>query len=162
MSKSVTITLAALLAVPFIAFSGGASAQQAADPPAQSLRGADVAEPDAAPEGHAYVGKKPGAQKPIARSFTKQPPLIPHAVDNFDEITLEENQCLSCHGPEKYKEKNAPRIGDSHFLDRDGKKLAGASPVRHVCVQCHVPQTDAKPLVDNTFKGEPGKTAKRK
>ena len=71
-----------------------------------------------------------------------------------DEITLEENQCLTCHGPDVYKKKNAPKIGDSHFLDRDGKKLATTSALRHNCVQCHVPQVDAPPLVENSFKGD--------
>ncbi|MEW5889242.1 MAG: nitrate reductase cytochrome c-type subunit [Pseudomonadota bacterium] len=159
MRKSVTITLAALLTVPLIAFSGTGHAQGT---PTKSLRGADVAESDAAPEVRDYVGKKPGRQKPIPRTFLDQPPLIPHAVDNFDEITLEENQCLSCHGPDKYKEKEAPRIGDSHFLDRDGNKLRSVSMSRHNCTQCHVPQTDAPPLVENTFKGELGKNAKKK
>lgn len=147
MKRSVTIILAAAIA----AFSGWTMAQQVAG--VRTLRGADTAATDVAPDEKRYTGKKPGLQKPIPRSFKDQPPLIPHAVDNFDEITLEENQCLSCHGPEKYKEKNAPRIGDSHFLDRDGNKLSGASTARHNCVQCHVAQTDAPPLVDNTFVG---------
>lgn len=159
MRKSVTITLVALLSAPLIAFSGAGYAQGT---PTKSLRGADVAESDAAPEVHDYLGKKPGRQKPIPRTFLDQPPLIPHAVANFDEITLEENQCLSCHGPDKYKEKEAPRIGDSHFLDRDGNKLRNVATSRHNCTQCHVPQTDAPPLVENTFKGELGKNAKKK
>jgi cytochrome c-type protein NapB len=142
------MTLAAVLT----AFSTWCGAQMAAATP-QSLRGADVADTDKAPAERTYLGKKPGLQKPIARTFDDQPPLIPHAVDNFDEITLEENQCLSCHGLEKYKEKNAPKIGDSHFLDRDGRKQANVSMARHNCVQCHVPQSDAPPLVENTFKG---------
>ncbi|MBL8441136.1 MAG: nitrate reductase cytochrome c-type subunit, partial [Betaproteobacteria bacterium] len=71
-----------------------------------------------------------------------------------DEISLEENQCLSCHGADVYKKKKAPKVGQSHFLDRDGKKLDEASARRHNCVQCHVPQVDAPPLVGNDFKGD--------
>jgi cytochrome c-type protein NapB len=120
----------------------------------KSMRGDDVAATDKADEAKAYVGKKPGLQQKIARTFQEQPPLIPHAVDNFDEITLEENQCLTCHGEAKFKEKNAPKIGDSHFINPvTGQKVAGGSMARHNCVQCHVPQVDAKPLVDNTFVG---------
>lgn len=53
-----------------------------------------------------YPGKKPGMQKLIARSFKGQPPLVPHATDNFDGITVTETQCLDCHGQENYKEKS--------------------------------------------------------
>ena len=138
-----------------------AFAQQTAGAP-KSLRGSDVPELDKAPEDHAYKGKKPGAQKAIARTFSSQPPLIPHAVENFDEITLEENQCLSCHSIEKYKEKRAPKIGDSHFLARDGRPTREISMARHACVSCHVPQSDAPPLVENTFRGTAVPTATRK
>jgi cytochrome c-type protein NapB len=120
----------------------------------KSMRGADVSAGDAAAPMREYVGEKPGLQKPIARTFEGQPPLIPHAVRNFDEITLEENQCMSCHSREKSKEKNAPVVGDSHFINpATGQKLAAVSMARHACVQCHVPQVDAPPLVENRFQG---------
>ncbi|MFZ1045029.1 MAG: nitrate reductase cytochrome c-type subunit, partial [Pseudolabrys sp.] len=32
-----------------------------------------------------------------------------------------------------------------------GQVLADVTPRRYFCTACHVPQTDAKPLVDNTF-----------
>lgn len=125
-----------------------------ADESPQPMRGADVAASDSAPELKKYLGGKPGGQEKVARTFRDQPPVIPHAVENFDEITLEENQCLSCHGPEVYKKKNAPKIGDSHFRDREGRVLSTASAARHNCVQCHVPQVDAPPLVGNDFRGD--------
>ena len=144
MKRSVTIFLAAALT----AISGWSIAQQVAG--VQTLRGADTAAVDRAPEVQkAYAGKKPGLQKPIERTFKEQPPLVPHAVDNFDEITVEENQCLSCHSLDAYTKKNAPKVGDSH-LD-SGKKLVTMD--RYQCNSCHVPQVDAKPLVDNTFVG---------
>lgn len=147
MKRSVTIILAAALA----AISGWGIAQQAAG--VQTLRGADTAAADQAPDQKAYAGKKPGLQKPIARTFKEQPPLVPHAVDNFDEITVEENQCMSCHGLEKYREKNAPKVGDSHLaFSSDGMKKV-VTMDRYQCNSCHVPQVDAKPLVDNTFVG---------
>lgn len=120
----------------------------------KSMRGSDVPVQDEAPDVKKYQGGKPGGQQKVARTFKEQPPVIPHAVENFDEITLEENQCLTCHGPDVYKKKNAPKVGDSHFLDRDGHKLEEASARRHNCVQCHVPQVDAPPLVENVFKGD--------
>ena len=128
----------------------------------KALRGADVAAPDPAPDAKKFLGGKPGGQEKVARTFRDQPPVIPHAVENFDEITLEENQCLSCHGVDNYQKKKAPKVGDSHFRDRDGKLLEHASAARHNCTQCHVQQVDAPPLVDNDFKGDlvAGKGAK--
>jgi cytochrome c-type protein NapB len=42
-------------------------------------------------------------------------------------------------------------ISVTHFMDRDGNFLADVSPRRYFCNQCHVPQLEAKPLVDNDF-----------
>jgi cytochrome c-type protein NapB len=149
MKQPVTKFLTALTAAGAALFAALATAD------VQSLRGADVAAVDQAPDEKAQVGGRPGSQKPIDRSFQQQPPLIPHMTANFDEITLEENQCLSCHDVKTYKEKKAPKIGDSHFLDRTGKKLKTVSNARWNCLQCHVPQVDAPPLVDNTFQTVP-------
>ena len=148
MNKSTTI----LLATVALALWQPASAQQAA-PNVQTLRGADVDDADRAPEEKSYVGKRPGSQKPIARTFSGQPPLIPHSVEGIPAITLERNTCLFCHGAQTYKSAKAPKAGDSHFRDRDGNTLAEVSPARHTCTACHVPQADAKPLVRNTFRG---------
>ena len=75
---------------------------QAQDAP-KPMRGADVSAADQAPEAKKYLGGKPGGQEKVARTYRDQPPVIPHAVENFDEITLEENQCLTCHSAETYK-----------------------------------------------------------
>ncbi len=146
MNKTLKISVAALAACL-------ASLAFAADG-ARSMRGADVSAADGAAEVKAYVGKRPGTQPKVARTFSTQPPVIPHAVENFDEITLETNQCMDCHSGATYKKKNAPKAGDSHFVDREGKKLSETSAARHNCVQCHVAQVDAPPLVENTFKGD--------
>ncbi|KXB29062.1 nitrate reductase [Dechloromonas denitrificans] len=150
MKQTLKTTFAVLAAAACWALAAPGFAQEAPKP----MRGADVPAVDQAPEAKKYLGGKPGGQTKVARTFSSQPPVIPHAVENFDEITLEENQCLSCHGPDVYKKKNAPKVGDSHFRDRDGKVLPEASAARHNCVQCHVPQVDAPPLVDNDFKGD--------
>ena len=117
--------------------------------PLSSMRGTDVAAADAAPPVKDYVGKRPGTQPVVARTFSTQPPVIPHAVENFDEVTLAENQCLDCHGAENYVKKNAPKLGDSHFVA--ATKAFDVS--RHNCTQCHVPQVDAPALVENRFVG---------
>lgn len=161
MKSTLKTRFAILAAAACWALSGPlAQAQESPRP----MRGADVSAADRAPEAKKYLGGKPGGQEKVARTYRDQPPVIPHAVENFDEITLDENQCLSCHGADNYKKKKAPKIGDSHFRDREGKQLDHASAARHNCTQCHVPQVDAPPLVENDFKGDlaEGKTAKDK
>jgi len=113
------------------------------------MRGTDVAAADPAPAPKEYVGKRPGTQPVVARTFSTQPPVIPHAVDNFDEVTLTENQCMDCHGPANYVKKNSPKLGDSHFV----ASTKDFDPSRHNCTQCHVPQVDAPALVENRFVG---------
>lgn len=146
MNKSVTILLATLGLI----LSQPALAQQDTSR-VQTLRGADAAATDQAPRDRPYTGKSPGSQKPVARTFSTQPPVIPHSIEGFEEVTLQNNPCLSCHGPENYKNVKAPKIADSHFKDRDGKMLLAVSAARYQCTACHVPQVDAKPLVQNTF-----------
>ena len=121
--------------------------------PVASLRGSDTAAPDQAPVVRDQLGKKPGLQDKIARTCVGQPPMIPHATDNFDEVSLADNQCLECHGPANYVKKSAPKISDSHMTSATGRKLADADMRRYACQLCHAPQFDAKPLVDNAFVG---------
>ncbi|MDR0273833.1 MAG: nitrate reductase cytochrome c-type subunit [Burkholderiaceae bacterium] len=123
-----------------------------------SLRGVDVAAVDKAPaEQKVYVGKRPGVGQLIARTFDGQPPLVPHAVDNFDEITVTDNQCLECHSPETAKAKNAPVVADTHLV-ADKHTINDA---RYQCNTCHVPQVDAPPLIANSFVGTPSQPVKR-
>ncbi len=46
----------------------------------------------------------------------------------------------------------APKVSETHYLDRNGVALDQVARSRWFCKQCHVPQADARPLVDNTFK----------
>ena len=99
-----------------------------------------------APQLHQY--QKDGL--PIERNYLLQPPLIPHQIEGYT-ITPKFNKCMSCHSWTKYKEANATKISQTHFESRDGIVMANISARRYFCVQCHVPQTNAKPLVENTF-----------
>jgi len=88
----------------------------------------------------------------IERSYKIQPPAIPHKIDK-DEINLKVNTCMKCHSELAYEKEKAPRIGDSHYVDRDGNILKSLSNRRYFCSQCHAPQLKATPLVENTFQG---------
>lgn len=87
----------------------------------------------------------------IPRDFVQQPPLIPHTTKGYT-ITANFNKCMDCHSWSRYKETSATKVSLTHFKDRDGRELANISPRRYFCTQCHVPQFDAQPLVNNTFK----------
>ena len=94
-----------------------------------------------------------GVMKRINREF---PPMIPHGVGDLLPITRESNLCLDCHGTQARPKAGEPTpVPASHYVDlrrapgTKGGRLAGT---RWVCISCHVPQTDARPLVRNTFK----------
>jgi nitrate reductase (cytochrome), electron transfer subunit len=91
---------------------------------------------------------------PIPRDHVKQPPLIPHKTDGYT-INLKFNKCMSCHSWTKYKDAGATKISHSHFEDRENNVTANVAARRYFCTQCHVPQVDAKPLVENTFQPLP-------
>lgn len=114
------------------------------------LRSNQLTAQDEVPVMTEYVGKTPGEQEKIARSFEQQPPLIPHKIDGY-RIDFKVNRCLECHDRPFFKEEKAPKIGDSHYRDRDGKELTRIWMGRYNCNQCHVPQANAQPLVSNTF-----------
>jgi cytochrome c-type protein NapB len=88
--------------------------------------------------------------KRIMRNYPEQPPIIPHAIENY-QLTLRANRCLECHRRQFTEGSGAPMISVTHFMDRDGQILADVTPRRYFCTACHVQQTDARPLVPNTF-----------
>ena len=90
-------------------------------------------------------------QETIPRNFQKQPPLIPHSIKGYN-ITQNFNKCMDCHSKDRAEETGATKVAKSHYLDREDKKQSNISPRRYFCMQCHVPQFDAKPLVANTYK----------
>lgn len=87
----------------------------------------------------------------IQRDYVQQPPLVPHKVDGY-VINRKSNKCLTCHSWANAKESGATKISQTHFEDRDKNVLANVSARRYFCTQCHVPQVNAQPLVENTFK----------
>ena len=124
-----------------------------------------------------YSKAAPGTAKRLPRSYENAPPLIPHSIDGLVPITLKNNACLGCHMPSVAKSMGATPMPPTHFKDffyTTKKKLIkqklyedevaykarltlmakkeDIAPQRYNCVQCHVPQANAKPLVANTFK----------
>ena len=86
----------------------------------------------------------------LKRDFVQQPPLVSHDVRGY-EVNKNVNSCLRCHSWKNASKWGATRISVTHFYDRDGKQLADVAPGRYFCLQCHVPQVDAKPLQENKF-----------
>lgn len=110
-----------------------------------SLRGdVGIEEATSPPE---VMALQPGR---VARNYRQQPPLIPHSIEKY-QIDLKVNQCLRCHDWPQNVEENAPKIGETHYLNREGIMLDAISRRRWFCNQCHVTQADATPLVGNTF-----------
>jgi nitrate reductase (cytochrome), electron transfer subunit len=152
MKLTVSILMATLLA---------AIAGCAANEPVASMRGSAVNAADQPPDAKQYSDKVPGVgdEHLIQRTYSKQPPLVPHAVAKYEPITVEENACLDCHISDEFRGKKMPRIGKSHF-SKTRKESDGSPAVemsRWQCNTCHVPQVDAKPLVENTFVGDVNK-----
>ncbi len=81
----------------------------------------------------------------------QQPPLIPHSVEGY-EITRDLNQCVQCHDWPFNVDQGAPKISETHSVNREGVALDRVSSNCWFCTQCHVPQSNAKTLVNNDFK----------
>ena len=140
MNKTAALTL--LLALGAAALPGLTGAQMA-DP----MRGAAGLEQTNAVQDFKPVMKE---QPPLERAYVQQPPLIPHEIDGYI-INANSNKCLTCHSWDNFRQARATKISLTHFRDRDGKELSNVSASRYFCTQCHVPQVDAQPLVENAF-----------
>ena len=113
----------------------------------QTLRGVVVISSEPASEGTRY-----GPDTPVLpRDFVQQPPLIPHSIEGY-VVSKEFNKCMDCHSWARSKEAKATKISITHFKSREGAEMSSVSPQRYFCNQCHVSQTESKPLVGNTFK----------
>ena len=61
------------------------------------------------------------------------------------------NRCMACHSRRLTEDSQAPMVSVTHYMDRDANFLAEISPRRYFCEQCHVVQTEARPLLANDF-----------
>ncbi len=100
------------------------------------------------------------------RSFENAPPMIPHDTEGMFPIVADSNMCLSCHDKAiaeamQADMPNLKAIPASHYFSIRKEADTGdttaaetgdiVSNERFNCDQCHVVQTDAKPLVRNLF-----------
>jgi len=90
------------------------------------------------------------APGPRMRLYPEQAPTIPHEIEGY-EVSINANRCMQCHRRQYTEATGAPMISVTHYQDRQGQLLADVAPRRYVCTVCHVPQTDARPLVENEF-----------
>lgn len=122
-----------------------------------------------------------GTSTKIKRAFENAPPMIPHDTEGMLPITIENNQCISCHDPMVAESMGATPLPKSHFtsfrenvtidkqgeLERDGKIVANSSdlktiikPLDHLsnarfnCSACHAPQSDSKIVPKNNFQSD--------
>jgi len=116
-------------------------------PSVTTLRG-KIAIPDSSP---ADIYRMERHDRGVLRSHAWQPPIIPHNTKGY-QITKNVNTCMVCHSSTAASQTGATPVGKSHYQDRDGAKLPNVSARRYFCLQCHVPQFDAEPLVENTFR----------
>ncbi|CAA7616585.1 Periplasmic nitrate reductase, electron transfer subunit [Candidatus Terasakiella magnetica] len=139
-TKIMAIALALALA---LGIGGIATGVEASD--VKSLRPTEANQADAAPSIYKVVE---GVRH--ERAYRQQPPLVPHPTDKY-EIDVKVNQCLRCHEWPYADQEKAPKISDLHYIDRSGVRQDTVNGNRYFCKQCHVPQNDAKPLVENKF-----------
>ena len=103
-----------------------------------------------------FSSAMPGESTLIDRSYENAPPLISHSVEDMLPITKDNNMCLSCHDKAIAADIGATSMPMTHYFDYQANKATGdaVSNERFNCTLCHVPQSNAKPLVGNTFKPE--------
>jgi len=138
-----------------------------------------------------YEAPAPGSGVRYERAFVNAPPMIPHSVEGLLPITKASNACLSCHMPEVAEAAKATPIPPSHFTNyrpetamkdgkvlKEGKELGAANTSdvviakakklntlyqgRFNCSQCHAPQSNLAPVVDNVFQADFGKDGELK
>ncbi len=111
----------------------------------------DVPDPDPV----ADDTSEPGERGVLPRVFEGAPPTISHTASDYLPITRDENLCLDCHMIDGEKEEGLPTpIPASHYTDlRNAPSEVGTAVVgaRYACTTCHVPQTEASPLVGSRF-----------
>ena len=128
-----------------------------------------------------YATEPAGTSTKIKRAFENAPPMIPHDTEGMLPITIDNNQCTSCHDPMVAESMGATPIPKSHFTSfrpetiltkdgvmlQEGKHLDNTSDIKGVekpletlagarfnCSQCHAPQSEGTDAPKNNFAPE--------
>jgi len=149
-SKKTLIAAATLTAI----IATGCAMKSSVSEESLGLRKTDLyTENSTVPDATSYSKSAAGESKVYDRAFENAPPMIPHDVEGLLPITTNNNSCLGCHDPAVASSVGATSIPKSHMFDmRKQTALTTVSNARYSCTQCHAPQSDNKPLVENTFK----------
>lgn len=155
--KRSTAIFSALIAIGAAAFLMGAKADATVQDDTLGLAKVSVeADTGLKTEAFSYQGKGPGENnKRIPRAYDNAPPMIPHDISAFGEITKDSNVCIGCHMPDVAKAVGAIPVPPTHLTNlRTNKDLKGELyQGRYNCTQCHAPQAVLDPAVMNRFKG---------
>ena len=119
-----------------------------------------------------------GSSTKIERAFENAPPMVPHDVEGMLPITIDNNQCKTCHVDSAPYDTTIPAVPKSHYTDfrpataldkngkitKEGKMVVNTSDFKTVakplemlsgtrfnCSQCHTPQSDSKMVPMNNF-----------
>jgi len=107
----------------------------------KSLRPNSVFDDEMPPKVAKYLGNPPGENQLLPGAFQGAVPQIPHDITGM-ALDTENNDCLNCHHP-AYEMEGVPYAPPTHMA---GNEL---DMRRYQCQLCHVPQSDALPLVMN-------------
>lgn len=135
---SICLALCVLTTAPTALAQRALDSMRGATPLAETVKPAPMVNPD-------------NSDVRRVRNYAMQPPVVPHKIEGY-QIDKNANRCMMCHARTRTQESQAPMISVTHFQNRDGNFLAELSPRRYFCLQCHVPQADLPPLVQNNFK----------
>ncbi len=139
MSRFVLILIASLVAAAIAALAHG-------NDNIATLRSVPIDEEAQPP----MIGRTVNSDVKPRRNYPMQPPMIPHKIDGY-QVDRNVNTCMSCHSRKAMADSQATMVSVTHYMDRDGNFLASISPRRYFCQQCHVTQTEARPLLENEF-----------
>jgi nitrate reductase (cytochrome), electron transfer subunit len=142
-SRSIPVLVALVSAVAFAGLLPGTAQEKTVMKP---LRDLPLTEESAPPD----ITKQSVPAGGFERAYRQQPPLIPHKVEGY-QVSVANNACMTCHDWPGNTRVGAPKISETHYVDRQGVRLDKVAGTRYFCQQCHVPQADTKPLVSNIF-----------
>jgi cytochrome c-type protein NapB len=177
--SKLTISIAAIAAIFTV---GCSTAAKTVSEESLGLRKTDLySESNTTGDKTQYSKTVAGTSKKIERAFENAPPMVPHDTEGMLPITIDNNQCKTCHVDSAPYDKTIPEVPKSHFTDyrpmttlandgrieKEGKAVDNTSDLkttskslttlagsRFNCSQCHAPQSEGNNVPQNVFKAE--------